>query len=109
MTRVGVKYCGGCNPQIDRSKFVDELEAELSGFLQLIACNDGRQWEIGIFVCGCPVACADRPEVRQTAREWIVVGGQTVEQRSVLEGELAPVVASLIKEKLLRRTPHELA
>jgi hypothetical protein len=109
MLRVGVKYCGGCNPQIDRSRFVDELKAELSGDSHLIACNTGGQWETGILVCGCPVACADRPEVRQTAREWIVVGGQTVEQRAVPERELAAVVASHIKEKQLRRTPHELA
>ena len=109
MHRVGVKYCGGCNPQIDRSRFVEELMKQMSGDVRLIACDTGRQWEIGILVCGCPVACADRQEVRQTAREWIIVGGQTVEQRAVPERELATVVASQIKEKLLRRTPHEMA
>jgi hypothetical protein len=97
MKRIGVKYCGGCNPLIERSEFVEKLKEELPGDLQPTAGQSGEKWNLGILVCGCPVACADRPEVRNLARNWIVVGGPMVEQKAIPEKELATVVASKIK------------
>jgi 4-hydroxybutyrate CoA-transferase len=98
MKRIGVKYCGGCNPLIERSQFVARLKEELSVDLQPTAGQSGEKWDLGILVCGCPVACADRPEVRSLARSWIVVGGPTVEQKAIPEKELANVVALKIKK-----------
>jgi hypothetical protein len=98
MKRIGVKFCGGCNPQIERSEFVERLRDELPDDLQPTADQSGDKWNLGILVCGCPVACADRPEVRDLAQSWIVVGGPMVEQKAVPEKELANVVALKIKE-----------
>ncbi|MGA2404809.1 MAG: hypothetical protein ABSG91_24420, partial [Syntrophobacteraceae bacterium] len=39
MRCVGVKYCGGCNPQIERSRFVDELKKKLARDLRLAICR----------------------------------------------------------------------
>ena len=107
MKRIGVKYCGGCNPRIDRSKFVDELKKMLSGDLSLAIGCGTEKWELGILVCGCPTACADRPETRSLALEWIVVSGQIVDFESISENKLATVVALKIKEFFEGRNPHE--
>jgi hypothetical protein len=109
MKRLGVKYCGGCNPQIDRSRFVDELKKKLAGDLRLEICRSMEKWELGILVCGCPAACADRPETRSLALEWIVVSGPIVESESISESELATVVALKIKEYLEGRHSYEVA
>ena len=109
MKRIGVKYCGGCNPQIERSRFVDELKKKLARDLRLEICCSMEKWELGILVCGCPVACADRPETRSLALEWIVVSGPAVESESISESELATVVALKIKEFFEGRNPHEVA
>ncbi len=109
MKRVGVKYCGGCNPRIDRSKFVDELRKMLAGDLSLaIGCNT-EKWQLGILVCGCSAACADRPETRSSALEWIVVSGPAVESESISESELATIVALKIKKFFEGSHPHEVA
>ncbi|HIJ76048.1 MAG TPA: hypothetical protein HPP81_04955 [Deltaproteobacteria bacterium] len=109
MKRIGVKYCGGCNPQIERSRFVEELEKKLAGDLSLdIGCSL-EKWELGVLVCGCPVACADRVETRSLALEWIVVTGPNVDLESISENELATVVALKIKEFFEGRNPHEVA
>ncbi len=107
MRCVGVKYCGGCNPQIERSRFVDELKKKLAGDLRLAICRSTEKWELGVLVCGCRAACADRPETRSLALEWIVVSGPTVESESISENELATVVARKIKEYFEGRHSHE--
>jgi hypothetical protein len=109
MKKIGVKYCGGCNPRMDRSKFVDELKKELAGDLSsAIGCST-EKWELGILVCGCSAACADRPETRSSALEWIDVCGPAVESESISESELATVVAMEIKKFFEGRHPHEVA
>jgi hypothetical protein len=107
MKRIGVKYCGGWNPQIERSRFVDELGKKLSGDFFLDIGRSMEKWELGILVCGCPTACADRPETRSLALEWIVVSGQIVDFESISENKLATVVALKIKEFFEGRNPHE--
>ena len=109
MKRIGVKYCGGCNPQIDRSRFVDELKKKLPGDLSLAIGGSMEKWELGILVCGCPVACADRVETRSLAFQWIVVSGLTVESESISENELATVVALKIKEFFEGSNAHRVA
>jgi hypothetical protein len=109
MKRIGVKFCGGCNPQIERSRFVDGLKKKLAEDLSLdIGCSRER-WELGILVCGCPVACADQPATRSLALEWIVVSGPIVDLESISENELATVVALKIKKFFEGRNPHEVA
>lgn len=99
MKCVGVKYCGGCNPHIERSKFVAELEKQLAeGGPRFTICRGTREWDLGILVCGCPVACADRPETRLLAQDWIVVAGPNVDLESVPENELATAVALKIRK-----------
>ncbi|MGA2936157.1 MAG: hypothetical protein ABSF52_03550 [Syntrophobacteraceae bacterium] len=109
MKRIGVRYCGGCNPQIERSRFVDELKKKLAGDLRFAIGCSREKWELGILVCGCPVACADRPATRSLALEWIVVSGPIVDLESISENELATVVALKIKEFFEGRNPHEVA
>jgi hypothetical protein len=109
MKRIGVKYCGGCNPRIDRSKFVDELKKKFAGDLALAIGCSTEKWELGILVCGCSAACADRPETRSPALEWIVVSGPAVESESISESELATIVAMKIKKFFEGRHPHEVA
>jgi len=109
MKRIGVKYCGGCNPHVDRSRFVDELKKKLAGDLSLdIGCSM-EKWELGVLVCGYPAVCADVLETRSLALEWIVVSGPHVDLESVSESELATVVALKIKEFFEGRNPHEVA
>ncbi len=107
MKKICVKYCGGCNPQIERSRFVDELKKTLARDLRLEICHSMETWALGILVCGCPVACADRPETRSLALEWIVVSGPAVGSESTSESELATVVALKIKEYFEGRHSYE--
>lgn len=54
-------------------------------------------WDVGIVLGGCPVACVDSDELRQKAREWIVVSGNMVDFYPVDESRIAETVIEKCK------------
>lgn len=93
MKTIGIKFCGGCNPLIERSEVADELKSILpEGFAFDNNAPSGR-WDIGILICGCHTACADRPELRSLAATWILVSGPTVDRHSVSVEDIAQSIA----------------
>jgi 3-hydroxyacyl-[acyl-carrier-protein] dehydratase len=91
---IGIKYCGGCNPHIDRTKLVQQISKLLPEYI--FTTQRSSPWEIGIMVCGCPTACVDKPEFKNLAREWIVVAGNCVETERATEEKLAEIVVDRI-------------
>lgn len=91
MKLIGIKYCGGCNPHIDRAKLIQEIK-ELLPPEYIFTTKQSSVWDIGIMVCGCLTACADKPEFTKLARKWIVVAGNSVDLDDVPEEKLAAIV-----------------
>jgi hypothetical protein len=87
-----VKYCGGCNPIIDRAKLVQEIKKLFSPEFILSDGQTQEQWDIGILVCGCLSACANKPDFKNSAVRWILVAGHSVDHNNVPEKELANIV-----------------
>ena len=95
---IGIKYCGGCNPHIDRTKLVREIKELLPPEYSLTMDRSSNPWDIGILVCGCLTACADKPEFTKLARKWIVVAGNSVDLDDAPEEKLAAIVARKMKK-----------
>lgn len=93
---IGIKYCGGCNPVIDRAKLVQEIKKLLPDEFSLATDQSTNQWDIGILVCGCLTACADKPDFKNLARKWIVVAGNSIDRVATSERELAEIVLNKI-------------
>ena len=55
MMRIGVKYCGGCNPMFDRGKMVARLQKDFPS-AEIVPADDGNDY--AVIVCGCKRACA---------------------------------------------------
>jgi len=94
MKQIVIKYCGGCNPHIDRTKLVQKISELLPQYR--FTAEQSAQWDIGIMVCGCPTACADKPESKNLARKWIVVAGNSVDLEKVTEEKLAEMIVDRI-------------
>ena len=92
MKLIGIKYCGGCNPVIDRGKLAMKIEKQLPPEFILSKGQTKKLWDIGILICGCPTACADKPEFKNLARKWIVVAGNSVDLNNAPEEILANIV-----------------
>lgn len=56
--KIGVKYCGGCNPGYDRVDLVEQLEKRLEGKAVFVSPDD-EGIDLILAVEGCATACAD--------------------------------------------------
>jgi hypothetical protein len=90
---IRVRYCGGCNPEIDRGSLVNRLkEIVQSEGIRVEFGKDGEaDWVL--LVNGCPRACLEE-ELPQTARplRCISVEGSHLDYRPVAEDELPQAV-----------------
>ena len=93
-----VKYCGGCNCQIDRSKIINDIGSSIETGHRVTTDSSVGPFEAGILICGCPVACARKPELDDLAKRWIVIAGKTVDIRELPEERIAAAVVQIIKE-----------
>jgi hypothetical protein len=66
MKKIGIKYCGGCNPFYERVEMIQRLQSLLEDRF-IFAVDDLQDSHVVVLVSGCPRACADknsnRPEV----------------------------------------------
>ena len=95
---IGVKYCGGCNPHIDRAKLALEIEKLLTPEYSLTTNLSSNPWDIGILICGCPTACVDKPDVRDLARKWIVIAGKSIDLDNMPEEKLVAIVVQKLNK-----------
>ena len=56
--RVGLKYCGGCNPRYDRIALVEDLKARLGREIEWAPLAVG-DLDFVLAIEGCETACAD--------------------------------------------------
>jgi len=56
--RVGLKYCGGCNPEYDRVSLVKHIEKSLQGKVEFVK-PESEGVGLILAVEGCSTACAD--------------------------------------------------
>jgi len=88
MLRVGVKYCGGCNPEYDRVALVEQIEKRLEGKISFVPPESERV-DIILVVQGCRTACADLNGFREI-ETWTVTGIEGGEKfvREIIESEV---------------------
>jgi len=58
MKKVGIKYCGGCNPYYDRVALVERIERLLTGKVEFVS-SENRHVDLVLAVQGCATCCAD--------------------------------------------------
>jgi hypothetical protein len=65
ISRLAVKFCGGCNPLFERGELARLIRQGLPG-------SEWIPWEEGpdlvLIINGCPTACAERAEIRKNSK-----------------------------------------
>lgn len=92
-----VKYCGGCNCQIDRFHLIETIKQALPPEDALTGSTGDGPADAGLLVCGCSSACAKKPELDALARRWILVAGKSVDHQDLPEANLPEAVLKKIK------------
>jgi len=57
--KVGIKYCGGCNPRYDRSSLVNQIVEDYKEKITFENVKEKELYDSIIVVCGCGSRCAD--------------------------------------------------
>ena len=71
---IGVKFCGGCNPNYDRGALYIRIPGEYPEHDFEIA-DETKKYDLLLVICGCERACADtsgyraEKEIRVSADE----------------------------------------
>lgn len=104
--KLRVKYCGGCNPDIDRGAMVDRLLKIVADSGQEVVCC-GNDPDVILLVNGCAHACLEEPDFRAAVGAMCIsIQGAHVEREPVAEGRLHEVIRDLITRARPRRDLH---
>ena len=100
MFTIGVRYCGGCNPQIDRPKIVTELRESLKkmGVEVDFTSQIDRPVDVLLLVNGCQHACLEGkiPEAGR-GHQRISVRGEMVDNQYVEEAAITEVLMRKVR------------
>lgn len=96
--KLRIKYCGGCNPNINRTKLVNEVLDILKKKTEVELVNDKA--DVGLIVGGCSVCCVNLSEIEDQATDWVVVGGNLVDYYQVSTDQLPEIVSERIFNKM---------
>jgi hypothetical protein len=92
---VGVRFCGGCNPQFNRGDFWRAVQDCLVG--EAVQFVPAEQAELILIISGCVVDCTSRPEGENPRYGYLVVAGDTLNRASISYDLLAVRTAEEIK------------
>ena len=95
--KLRIKYCGGCNPIINRAKVAKEAIDLLREKIEVLVVDN--EADVGLIVAGCGVVCIDHAEFEDQAKEWVIVGGDQVDHRTYPAQQLPAVIAQKVLEK----------
>jgi len=74
--RLAIKFCGGCNPYIERGLLAHKIREGLIGLVSWIPLEDGA--DLLLIINGCLTACADRQEVKEKFSDFLIIQGNTI-------------------------------
>ncbi|MFZ5946103.1 MAG: hypothetical protein ACOYVD_18605 [Bacillota bacterium] len=96
--KIGVKFCGNCNPRIDSLGLIERIKARLKQKVFWSPAN-GCDIDILIIVSGCQVDCASR---NIPAQFTLMIAGQTLDgnqySASKLEDQIIDNLGVIIHE-----------
>ena len=65
MKRIGLKYCGGCNPSYDRVEYVRAVQEEAGDRIAWVPLDEGG-FSTLLLVSGCDKQCVEMAEYRES-------------------------------------------
>jgi len=97
---IRLKYCGGCNPEIDRGAIVKRLERLIGREdLDIQFTPTVEKADLLILINGCPHACIEGEDSHNIKSvPFVSVQGARLDRRPVLEEKLPQLLLEKIKE-----------
>jgi hypothetical protein len=91
--KVGVKFCGGCNPYVDTQAVLGSLVSQAPD-LEFVHWEE-PDCEVLLILNACPVGCSSRPSF---LGPQVIVASDAVNYWPVGETELLPRILRALRE-----------
>lgn len=101
MKKVQVKFCGGCNPHIDRGLVYKKIRELSRGEGFVFTTEDGSGASLILLIEGCPTGCT-LPEGSLGHLEVVRIAGESVNMARVEESDIAQETVKAIRAYLFR-------
>ena len=101
MVLIGIRYCGGCNPQIDRSRVITSLKEAIKKMGLEVDFTADRQGAVDIvlLINGCIHACLEEAYLKQGhTAPFISVKGEMVDSLYVKEDHIPAFLINKIAD-----------
>lgn len=92
---VSIRFCGGCNPRIDRGRIALELQRALEGMGHRVVFNNPDAGFV-IFLSGCMSGCAFK--FNPGNPPYVTVAAATVDGEEVGEARIVPEVLRKVRQ-----------
>jgi len=93
--QISIRFCGGCNPVIDRGRIAETVQNMLSAMGYTVYYNR-MDVDFVIYISGCSANCAQR--YNPTDASNVIVAGATIDALGVDERELAVEIVSRVRD-----------
>ena len=103
MTSIGVRYCGGCNPQIDRLRVIRDLREGLEkmGLEVDLTTDKDRAVDILLLINGCMHACLEGEYLGSDPNQRLIsVRGEMVDDQCIEEAHIPEFLGRKVLELL---------
>jgi hypothetical protein len=74
--RLATKFCGGCNPCIERGVVARLIREDLAERVRWVSPDE--EADLLLLIGGCLTACVDREEIKRKAARYLCISGSTV-------------------------------
>lgn len=99
LLRIGVKFCGNCNPKIPGGEIFREIKDKAQELLTEAEFVSADSTDIGVMlvISGCPVDCATRP---QGSYPEVVVAGESVNMTDCAADQISGCVLQALLSQI---------
>lgn len=81
--RIGIRYCGGCNPRYDRGAVTDALHRFGEPEHRVETARPEESYDVIVLMSGCPAACAAEAPGDECARVCRINGPEDLKHCEV--------------------------
>lgn len=100
--RIGVKYCGNCNPQIDMPELVKSLILKTSEY-DFVEWDSSEGYDVLLILSSCTRECASRPPFDGPC---IAANSEEVEHWPAQRNELVVAILTALSQNCLVKNGH---
>ena len=76
--KIGIAYCGGCNPRYERTTIVARLREDFAQ-ANIVRAGEAAA-DVVVIICGCHVACASHQEVEEGKSKLVLTRAEDYEK-----------------------------